>query len=42
MGNAAPAPVGNGTALYVGAAVVVIIWFWAFSRGGYISKDSFQ
>jgi len=42
MGAGAPVAVGNGTLLYIGAAVVVIIWFWAFSRGGYISKDAFQ
>ena len=38
----APPPVSNGTGLFIGAAAVVIIWFYAFSRGGYVSKDSFQ
>jgi len=38
----APVPVSQGTALYIGAAFVIIIWFYAFHRGGYVSKDSFQ
>jgi hypothetical protein len=37
----APQPVSNGTALFIGAISVVIIWFGAFSKAGYISKDSF-
>jgi hypothetical protein len=37
-----PAPVNIGTGLYILAAVAVIIWAWAFQRGGYISKDDFQ
>ena len=38
----APLPVTQGTGLYIGASFVVIIWFYAFYRGGYVSKDSFQ
>ena len=38
----APSPVSNGTGLFIGAAAVVIIWFYSFSRGGYVSKDNFQ
>ena len=38
----APAPVSNATGLYIGAVLLVIIWAWAFSRGGIITKDGFQ
>lgn len=42
MSLMAPPPVSNGTGLFIGAAAVVIIWFYAFSRGGYVTKDNFQ
>ena len=38
----APAPVNTGTALFIAAGAVIIIWAWAFSKGGYISRDALQ
>jgi hypothetical protein len=40
--STAPKPVSEGTGLFIGACAVVIIWFWAAQRGGYIPKDAFQ
>jgi hypothetical protein len=39
---ATPKPVGEGTGVFIAFTVLCIVWFWAASRGGYISKDSFQ
>lgn len=38
----APAPVSTGTALFIAAAVCGIVWAWAASKGGYISRDALK
>ena len=38
----APAPVNTGTALFIAAAAMAIIWAWAASKGGYISRDALK
>ena len=38
----APAPVNTGTALFIAAGAMAIIWAWAASKGGYISRDSLK
>ena len=38
----APPPVSQGTALFIAAGVMAIIWAWAASKGGYISRDSLK
>lgn len=38
----APKPISDGTGLYIGSVLLVIIWAWALSRGGYVTKDGFQ
>lgn len=42
LNNGAPQPVNTGTGLFIAAAAVVIIWAWALSKGGYLSRDSLQ
>ena len=38
----APAPVNTGTALFIAAGVMAIVWAWAASKGGYISHDALK
>ena len=37
-----PAPVNEGTGVFIGFFAMVIIFFWAMQTIGRISKDSFQ
>jgi hypothetical protein len=34
--------VNTGTALFIAAGAMAIIWAWAASKGGYISRDSLK
>ena len=35
-------PVIEGTGFFIGATLLVIIWAFAFWKGGYVTKDGFE